>query len=801
MSSSSHLLHFSGGSVDLVSGVFTRDGQEPGKLTSTEMHLLSYFVANPGRTVPRDELHEKVWGYSPRVVTRAVDLAVLRLRNKLGDDAEEKTLIATERGVGYRFLLQQPVKVSRRFEPATSFVGRDDELLALDRLLTDHLLVTLLGPPGMGKTRLAQQYALSHEQEYSDTWFVDLTEAVGPELVKVAVCQAMGLGQDYASEVGTVLAETKNSLLILDNFETVLAAAGLVGEWVGAAPSLRVLVTSRERLRVSAEHCLRLSQLHRGAAVQLFLDRSQAVGGPLSEDGEAIEELVVRLDGNPLAIELAASRRSVLSPRDILTQLSSRFRLLQTRHRDGARDSLRAAVESSWESLSPTEARTLAMCSVFHNGFSVALAEAVVGLGEDEPWIVDVLESLVDKSLLHTKKVADLGELRFHFFEYLRDFSLEKLDELSLRDVADARHSQVLLAHLESGWNRQQAARVKAHLDDLMAIHRRAVKIGDHQTAVQTVLTGKYYFLPVAPEYQLLWTNALAAAEKVGVKEQIVVLIQRARVRSFAARMEQAEADALRAAELAEKIGDQAAMAYALRVAVSARTDLGKESISFLERALTVVPTGSDTEWEVRGDLAISRAAVDIEAAMVEARYTWQHARDRSQKISALWAMGLVLLVAGSEEALEWLARLEDYAQKMPIFESTVASATGIVHMRFGREELALQCFLRALDCTEQLVFLRLHVELWASVAEAALGSLDDAECRLARVFTMVRAIPGLVCQYELAKELVAMYGAKTRDNRDEAVESARVVLSRWDPPVGDITNHVLRDLLRQRLA
>ncbi|MBT3219900.1 MAG: AAA family ATPase, partial [Proteobacteria bacterium] len=701
MSSSSHRLHLPNGSVDLVSGVITREGEDSGKLTSTEMHLLSYFVANPGRAVPRDELHEKVWGYSPRVVTRAVDLAVLRVRAKLGDDAEEKFVIATERGVGYRFLLQQPVEASRRFEPATSFVGRRGELSALEGLLTKQRMVTLLGPPGMGKTRLAKQYALDPEQQYREIWFVDLTVVASPELVKVALCQAMGVGQDYLSELETLLAEAGESLLIMDNFETVLSAAPLVGQWLARAPSLRVLVTSRERLRISAEHCLRLDQLPRPEAVQLFLERSRAVGAPNNEDGGTIEELVLRLDGNPLAIELAASRRSALSPKDILTQLSNRFRLLQTHPRDGARDSLRAAVESSWDALEAAEARTMALCSVFHNGFSVALAEVVVGLGDDEPWIVDVLESLVDKSLLYTKKVAELGELRFHFFEYIRDFAAEKLGELGLRAEAAARHSEALLARFNSDWNQQKAVSVKAHLDDLVAIHERGLKIGDHRAVVQAVLIGKYYFLPVTHEYRQLWVAAEDSARKLGLAEQVEVLTHRARVSAYTAKLDEAEADALSAAKLAEKLGDGKTMARALRVACLARTDLGKETIPLLERALSVATVDPTVEWEVRCDLAVARSAVDPKAALADAEDAWRSAVGRSEKVSASWAMGIALLFQGSEECLGWFVQLADMAQKIPIFESTVASATGIAHMRFGREGEALTCFSRALECTE----------------------------------------------------------------------------------------------------
>ena len=324
--------------------------------------------------------------------------------------------------------------------PATTFFGRVRELEALHGWFAGgDRLVTLLGPAGTGKTRLALRFAELHPKARC----CDLTDARDAAAVSDAV-EAM---------VATLGDET---LLVLDNCEHVAHAVATVVPRIPAGT--RILVTSRERLRVPGERCFEVPPLglpQRGddatasEALQLFLDRARLVRPDYAltaPDTEVLVEILERLDGLPLAIELAAARMRVLSPQALLRRLSLRFDLLRSDARDATtrQRTLRGALDWSWDLLEPVEQSALAQCSVFRSGFTLEAAEAVLDLSPHvgAPATLEVIESLCDKSLVRTLPRA--GDVRFGLYECIREYAAERLgDEI---DRVRERHGAYFLA-------------------------------------------------------------------------------------------------------------------------------------------------------------------------------------------------------------------------------------------------------------------------------------------------------------------------------------------------------------------
>ena len=313
-----------------------------------------------------------------------------------------------------------------------SFVGRGADLTALGRRLREGArLVTLHGPGGMGKTRLALRYAWAWRGGYpGGVWFCDLSQARSLDGLLQAVAHGLDVplsGGDPVTQLGRAVAGREHCLLILDNFEQVAAhAADSLGRWLEAAPSARFIVTSRELLRLPGEHTLALAPLPGADAVELFHQRAMAAYSgymPLAVDEAVVGELVEMLDGLPLAIELAAPRVRVMAPEDLLARMGDRFRLLASeRGRPQRQATLYATLQWSWELLSVAEQSALAQMSVFEGGLNWAAAEAVIELGEDGPWLVELVQGLVDKSLLRP-----LPAQRMALLLSVADFAAAKL--------------------------------------------------------------------------------------------------------------------------------------------------------------------------------------------------------------------------------------------------------------------------------------------------------------------------------------------------------------------------------------
>jgi predicted ATPase/serine/threonine protein kinase/Tfp pilus assembly protein PilF len=345
----------------------------------------------------------------------------------------------------------------------TRFIGRDNEVARLHELLAeDHRLITVLGPGGMGKSRLAIHYASRFLSLFNGgAWFVDLSDAQTLESVLAATSAALNVtitdeSSDKAIEhLGHAIAGRGATLMLFDNFEQVVEhAEECFTAWLSAAPNARFVITSQRRLNLRAETVFELDPLSTSHGFDLFkaCARKSRKGFKIKPDEvEIVEEIVRRLDGIPLAIELAAARSSVLPPHKLLKRLNHRFALLQSRDQDFSdrQRTLGNAIEWSWGLLDPWEQDALAQCSVFRGGFFLESAESVVDLSAypDAPMVMDVITDLKDKSLLRSWELPKLpDEIRFGMYESIRDFATAKRLQTDPAAAVCARHAQHTLA-------------------------------------------------------------------------------------------------------------------------------------------------------------------------------------------------------------------------------------------------------------------------------------------------------------------------------------------------------------------
>ncbi|QUR67134.1 helix-turn-helix transcriptional regulator [Mycobacterium spongiae] len=332
----------------------------------------------------------------------------------------------------------------------TSFVGRATQITQLRELLADNRLVTLTGAGGVGKTRLGAELAVRIAPEFGDgAWYVDLATTTDPALVSVAVARALGLSDRPGMTTREVLVQFvggRHMLMVLDNCEHLLAASASVAvDLLDADSGLTVLTTSREPLGVAGEVTFMVPSLSLAdEAVELFADRARRVRPDfevIEDNEEAVVEICRRLDGIPLAIELAAARAGALSLAEILGSLDDRFGLLTSGARTALprQQTLRASVDWSYALLTEYERTVLRRLSVFVGGFDLDAARAVAASTLIEGHqIFDQLVSLVDKSLV----VADSAgaSTRYRLLETVRQYALEKLVESGEADDVRNRH-------------------------------------------------------------------------------------------------------------------------------------------------------------------------------------------------------------------------------------------------------------------------------------------------------------------------------------------------------------------------
>jgi predicted ATPase/DNA-binding SARP family transcriptional activator len=361
---------------------------------------------------------------------------------------QDEALAAPPRAAAARGAIELPV-------PARPLVGREHELRELVELLRGEeiRLLTMTGAGGTGKTRLALEVAATLVDEYPDgVFFVSLAPIRDPALVVPTIAKTIGVSEQGGKPPAETLADelgAKKTLLLLDNFEQVVEAAPAVAELLARAPKLKVLVTSREPLQLGAEHEYQVPALAQGEAVDLFRARA-ANAEPLP----AVAEICRRLDGLPLAIELAAARTKVLPPRMLLERIEQRLPLLTGKRRDvpARQQTLRATIAWSYDLLSSEEQQVFRRLSVFVGGCTLEAAEHVTGAD------LDTLQSLVEKNLLR------FSAERYWMLETIREYAVERLDASEDADEIRMRHATYFLTVAEAKGARDA---FEAHFDEL----------------------------------------------------------------------------------------------------------------------------------------------------------------------------------------------------------------------------------------------------------------------------------------------------------------------------------------------
>jgi predicted ATPase/class 3 adenylate cyclase len=397
----------------------------------------------------------------------------------------------------------------------TRFIGRENEIMGVQELLDDDTrLLTLTGPGGTGKTRLSLQVAAEMLPRYEHgAFFVDLSSLFDPGLVASTVADALGVPEDPNRPAAETLRDhlrDRELLLVLDNFEQVTGAAGVVSDILAHAPRVKILVTSRIVLRLSGEqeypvpplalpdpdHLPDLQTLSQYEAVALFIDRARSMKPDFAvtnENAPAVAEICARLDGLPLAIELAAVRVKLLSPQAMLGRLEQRLPLLT----GGARDlperqrTLRGAIEWSHDLLDDAERRLFARLAAFMGGCTLEAAEAVCGPGLDID-ALDGVSSLADESLLRRTETPD-GEVLFSMLETIREFASERLAQSGEEDDIRRRHAEWVLTFAEEAEphivGEDQALwldRTEREHDNIRTALRWAIDHGEADVALRT---------------------------------------------------------------------------------------------------------------------------------------------------------------------------------------------------------------------------------------------------------------------------------------------------------------------------
>jgi len=593
--SDQRVLRLEVGPVDLARRIVRREDKDR-NLTTKEAELLAYLADNAGRDIAREELLQQVWGYGPNVVSRTADTTMQRLRAKIERDSAHPRHLLTVHGVGYRFEplgdgtaalpaaavdapTNQPSPTNLRPDPGR-FIGRSKERESIRALLCgDTQVVTLLGPGGAGKTRLAREASLDLADGGhfpGGVWFCDLTEArdTAGVLRIVGAVLDVPLGdvseslRDPVDRIGKALLERGPTLLVHDNAEQVVEdGAHLLAQWSKALPDVRWLFTSRERLRIAVEEVIEVEPLPLDQATELFLERAAQSRPGLAIDravrAEA-ERIVEHLDGLPLAIELVAPRMAVLDPSQIRERLGKRFQLASSTRRDlpPRQRTLRAALDWSWDLLTEAERSTLAQVGVFRGGFSAALGEQLVDLSTipDAPWTPDVFQLLLDKSLLRSFEPPELpGETRLGMLESVREYALDRLTRTGTRPDVEARHRDVVLRLTRS---------LVAGLDgeDVRALHRLGSETHNLQAvldrdptpaeAAEAALALEHVLAVRGPivAHQTLLDAAVEAAVAAPVGLRARLLMARARARRRGGSTELGIEDAQAARALADQL-------------------------------------------------------------------------------------------------------------------------------------------------------------------------------------------------------------------------------------------------------
>ena len=465
----------------------------------------------------------------------------------------------------------------------TSFVGRAGAVAEIEALLQDHRLVTIAGTGGAGKTRCAIQAGADLLERFADgVWMVELAPISDPALVATAIAQVLGV-RDVGSEdlVATLVThlEQRQLLLILENCEHVIdEARRVVAAMLRACPGVRLLATSREALGIAGERIFRIPSLDLQDAVDLFVDRARAIEAQFEltdENAPFVTEICRRLDGIPLAVELAAARIKLLSPRQLTQRLDARFRLLTGGDKSvlPRQQTLRATIDWSFDLLEERARAMLRKLSIFAGGWTLEAAASVCA-GEADEWeSLELLASLVDKSLVAVEPAGE--ERRYDLLVSIREYGRERLAERGEVEATATQHARFyadfvqalapLVAELEDA---QWRTLLASELDNVRAaIDWTVVQGHDPAVGLQLLADIEWPERIVPPHEAVRWCDAALAREDAMPSDLVHARLLRHGVilgwltgRATADR----ERHALRAVDVARRSGDADEIARAL---------------------------------------------------------------------------------------------------------------------------------------------------------------------------------------------------------------------------------------------
>jgi len=533
--------------------------------------------------------------------------------------------------------------------PATPFLGRKRELEEIGSLLgrSELRLLTLTGPGGTGKTRLSLQAAAEQAERYPDgVFWVPVAPLRDPALVVDSAAQAVGASGGLAEHLAD-----KRLLLVLDNFEHLIEVAEELVPLLQSCPNLKLLVTSREVLRIPGEQAYPVPPLEPQEGEALFVTRARAAD-PAFSPTPALSELCARLDNLPLAIELAAARVRVLSPEQLLKRLSKRLDLLKAgRGVDPRQQTLRAAIEWSYELLDAEEQQQFARLSIFRGGCTLEAAEAV---GEAD---VDVLEALVDKSLLRH------NEGRFWMLETIRQLASERLDASGDAEELHARLAVVMLElareakpHLVGAEQDEWLERIDAERDNIRAALEWTIfGGGGHDVGLELATALGRFWWTRAPREGLAWLERALEREDLTPAMRAAALESAGGCAWFLGEGELAESLFAEGLELYREIGDREGIGMMLARLAPPAIEEGRheDAERFAAEAVTI-----HRELGNRPELAISLHVLGSAAVM---RDDWSLGRELlEESLVVAREAGDAWTVAGDAYQLAYIALNQD---------------------------------------------------------------------------------------------------------------------------------------------
>lgn len=652
-------------------------------------------------------------------------------------------------------------------------VGRTEELKELEaRFAGGCRLVSLIGPGGTGKTRLAIRLARLARDKWSDgAWFCDASTARDLDGLCLAMARGLGvsaLGAAPIEQLGQVLAGRGRALVILDNVEQVVEAAALaLPAWLDRAPATAFLVTSREALRLPGEervflHPLDcppvgadLARIQASPAVLLLLSRIQVIQPEYRlsiDNADALAEIARSVDGIPLALELAAARVAALGAAAVQARMGQRLDLLRSGERrvEARHATLRAAIEWSWSLLGPSERSALAACSLFRGAFTLAQAEAVVPPAPGE-LVADRIHSLADKSLLRIS--TDTGETHYLLYETVREFARERLRESGDEGRARVAHglcfarlgTEANLARLRGPEQHAARRELERARDNLMVAVFRSIDHSDPRIAVPCAIALLAQAETVGPYQEALAVASRADGLPGAVAEDLVRLRCRlSALQREAGRPEEARASADAARAQAESLGQPRLIARAMAQQAMCLAEGGAlpQARAMQQAALAMARVAKDPWLVARlsGQLAISlerqgdlrgaaRAYAQAEEgfrALGDARMLANTAKDRGDFLRIQGDLD------GARSATQAAIAMADAVGDRRV-QAIALGNLAEIHLDAGRLDRATQRATEALELHERLGarFYAAHLQGVLAEIHALRGELAEARARL----------------------------------------------------------------------